>query len=158
MKLKLSLANWQSVIVRHTGVCLYHYLCVVSDPNNTNCMSSPLQGKPDYLLTYLTITSAEQRQHYQEDFCAEYDEYKDLHSRIATITHLFVQLGHKIKTLSPGTQEYKILEDQILEKYTKYRQTFPDARAEKRRCEYLHEKLSHIKRLITDYDVLHNAS
>lgn len=57
---------------------------------------------------YGTIVSLEQRQRYQEDFCAEYDEYKDLHSRIATITHMFVQLGSKIKSLSPGTQQYKV--------------------------------------------------
>ena len=57
---------------------------------------------------YDTITSLEQRQRYQDDFCAEYDEYKDLHSRIATITHMFVQLGSKIKSLSPGTKEYKV--------------------------------------------------
>lgn len=90
----------------------------------------------------------EQRQRYQRDFSAEYDEYKDLHSRIATITHMFVQLESKIKSLSRGTPEYKVLmvhthlsvsrqcvqtiptavfsplqimEDQILEKYNKYR-------------------------------------
>lgn len=57
---------------------------------------------------YSPITSLEQREQYQEDFCAEYDEYKDLHSRIATITHMFIQLGSKIKSLSPGTQEYKV--------------------------------------------------
>lgn len=57
---------------------------------------------------YSPITSLEQRERYQEDFCAEYDEYKDLHSRIATITHMFVQLGSKIKSLSPGTKEYKV--------------------------------------------------
>lgn len=51
----------------------------------------------------------EQRQRYQRDFSAEYDEYKDLHSRIATITHMFVQLESKIKSLSRGTPEYKVL-------------------------------------------------
>uniref|UniRef100_A0A7N8Y0T6 RNA polymerase II elongation factor ELL2-like n=1 Tax=Mastacembelus armatus TaxID=205130 RepID=A0A7N8Y0T6_9TELE len=108
--------------------------------------------------TYGTITSLEQRQRYQEDFCAEYDEYKDLHSRIATITHMFVQLGSKIKSLSPGTQKYKIMEDQILEKYNKYRKKFPGYREEKKRCEYLHEKLSYIKQLIIDYDVSQASS
>nr|XP_046235757.1 RNA polymerase II elongation factor ELL2-like [Scatophagus argus] len=111
------------------------------------------EEKPDYVLTYGTIMSLEQRQRYQQDFCAEYDEYKDLHSRIATITHMFVQLGSKIKSLSPGTPEYKIMEDQILEKYNKYRKKFPGYREEKKRCEYLHEKLSYIKQLIIDYDV-----
>lgn len=98
---------------------------------------------------YGAIVNLEQRQRYQQDFSAEYDEYKDLHSRIATITHMFVQLASKIKSLSPGTPEYKVLtahtaewqknlrmcqssyscvfvplqimEDQILEKYNKYR-------------------------------------
>ncbi|XP_062244270.1 RNA polymerase II elongation factor ELL2-like [Platichthys flesus] len=111
------------------------------------------EEKPDYVLTYSPIISIEQRKRYQGDFCEEYDEYKDLHSRIATITHMFVQLGSKIKSLSPGTHDYKIMEDQILEKYNKYRKKFPGYREEKKRCEYLHEKLSYIKQLIIDYDV-----
>ncbi|KAG7222408.1 hypothetical protein INR49_016267 [Caranx melampygus] len=122
----------------------------LDNPDITNAVGS--EEKPDYVLTYGTIMTLEQRQRYQEDFCAEYDEYKDLHSRIATITHMFVQLGSKIKSLSPGTQDYKIMEDQILEKYNKYRKKFPGYREEKKRCEYLHEKLSYIKQLIIDYD------
>ncbi|XP_040895968.1 RNA polymerase II elongation factor ELL-like [Toxotes jaculatrix] len=123
----------------------------LDNPDITNAVAS--EEKPDYVLTYGTIMNLEQRQRYQEDFCAEYDEYKDLHSRIATITHMFVQLGSKIKSLSPGTKDYKIMEDQILEKYNKYRKKFPGYREEKKRCEYLHEKLSYIKQLIVDYDV-----
>ncbi|XP_068597935.1 RNA polymerase II elongation factor ELL2-like [Brachionichthys hirsutus] len=122
----------------------------LENPDITNAVASE---KPDYVLSYAAIISLEQRQRYQEDFSAEYDEYKDLHSRIATITRMFVQLGSKIKSLSPGTPEYKIMEDQILEKYKKYQTKFPGYREEKKRCKYLHEKLSYIKQLITDYDV-----
>uniref|UniRef100_A0A674MIW3 Si:ch211-13k12.2 n=1 Tax=Takifugu rubripes TaxID=31033 RepID=A0A674MIW3_TAKRU len=104
---------------------------------------------------YSPVMSLGQRQSYKEDFCAEFDEYKDLHSRIATITHMFVKLGSKIKSLSPGTPEYKMMEDQILEQYNKYQKKFPGYREEKKRCEYLHEKLSYIKQLIVDYDVSH---
>ncbi|XP_029951981.1 RNA polymerase II elongation factor ELL [Salarias fasciatus] len=107
---------------------------------------------PDYLIKYCTITALEQRQKYNEDFCAEYDEYRALHDRIGAITEMFVQLGSKINTLSPGTQEYKLMEDQILQKYRKYKKKFPGYREEKKRCEYLHKKLSHIKGLIADYD------
>ncbi|KAM6961025.1 RNA polymerase II elongation factor ELL2 [Aplochiton taeniatus] len=107
---------------------------------------------PDYLIKYSSITGLEQRQQYKEDFCAEYDEYRALHSRIGTITEMFVQLGSKINTLSPGTQEHKVMEDQILQKYKKYKKKFPGYREEKKRCEYLHQKLSHIKGLILDYD------
>ncbi|KAF0043408.1 hypothetical protein F2P81_004745 [Scophthalmus maximus] len=98
------------------------------------------EEKPDFVLNYGPIMSLEQRKRYQEDFCAEYDEYKDLHSRIATITHMF------------------IMEDQILVKYNKYRKKFPGYREEKKRCEYLHEKLSYIKQLIIDYDVSQASS
>ncbi|XP_034385696.1 RNA polymerase II elongation factor ELL2-like [Cyclopterus lumpus] len=128
----------------------------LDNPDITNAVAS--EEKPDYVLTYGAIMSLEQRGRYQEDFCAEYDEYKDLHSRIATITHMFVQLGSKMKSLHPGTQEYKIMEDQILEKYNKYRKRFPGYREEKKRCEYLHEKLSYIKQLIIDYDVSQASS
>lgn len=126
------------------------------DPELMNAV--PSEEKPDYVLKYPSITSPEQRQRYQTDFCEEYSEYIDLHSRIATITHMFVQLASKIKSLSPGTQQYKIMEDQIMEKYKKYRNKFPGYREEKKRCEYLHEKLSHIKQLITDYDVTQTSS
>ncbi|XP_061577865.1 RNA polymerase II elongation factor ELL [Cololabis saira] len=107
---------------------------------------------PDYLIAYSPITALEQRQQYNDDFCAEYDEYRALHDRIGAITEMFVQLGSKINTLSPGTQEYKLMEDQILQKYQKYKKKFPGYREEKKRCEYLHKKLSHIKGLIADYD------
>ncbi|KAJ8003312.1 hypothetical protein DPEC_G00168120 [Dallia pectoralis] len=106
----------------------------------------------DYLIKYNTITASEQRLQYKEDFCAEYDEYRALHNRIGTVTEMFVRLGSKINTLSPGTQEYKVMEEQILEKYRKYKKKFPGYREEKKRCEYLHHKLSHIKGLILDYD------
>ncbi|XP_008309232.1 RNA polymerase II elongation factor ELL [Cynoglossus semilaevis] len=113
---------------------------------------TPAAQPPDYLIKYSCETALDQRQQYKDDFCAEYDEYRALHDRIGAITEMFVQLGSKINTLSPGTQEYKLMEDQILQKYRKYRKKFPGYREEKKRCEYLHQKLSHIKGLITDYD------
>ncbi|XP_072550612.1 RNA polymerase II elongation factor ELL2 [Salminus brasiliensis] len=119
---------------------------------NTPVTRASSEELPDYLLKYNTITDLEQRQHYKEDFCAEYDEYRDLHERIGSVTEMFVQLGSKIKTLSPGTHEYKVMEEQILEKYRKYKKKCPGYREEKKRCEYLHQKLSHIKGLILDYD------
>lgn len=77
--------------------------------------------------TYSAIVTLEQRQRYQQDFGAEYDEYKDLHSRIATITHMFVQLESKIKSLSPGTPEYKVPMMQISSVSLQRLQTIPTA-------------------------------
>ncbi|XP_048887429.1 RNA polymerase II elongation factor ELL2 [Brienomyrus brachyistius] len=126
----------------------------VEDHESVNTPASPTvtEELPDYLLKYHTITGLEQRQKYKDDFCAEYDEYRNLHSRIGSVIEMFVRLGSKIKTLSPGTQEYKVMEEQILEKYQKYRKKCPGYREEKKRCEYLHQKLAHIKGLILDYD------
>ncbi|XP_034541838.1 RNA polymerase II elongation factor ELL2 [Notolabrus celidotus] len=118
----------------------------------TTVSQTSAEELPDYLIKYSTITALEQRQQYKDDFCAEYDEYRALHDRIGAITEMFVQLGSKINTLSPGSQEYKLMEDQILQKYRKYKKKFPGYREEKKRCEYLHQKLSHIKGLITDFD------
>ncbi|XP_058855106.1 RNA polymerase II elongation factor ELL-like isoform X1 [Acipenser ruthenus] len=128
--------------------------------NLKECTNTPITptttaGIPDYLLKYNTITTPEQRQNYKEDFCDEYDEYRDLHARIGSVTEQFVQLGSKIKTLSPGTQEYKVIEDQIFGEYRKYKKKCPGYREEKKRCRYLHQKLSHIKSLILDYDKKH---
>ncbi|XP_073709680.1 RNA polymerase II elongation factor ELL [Misgurnus anguillicaudatus] len=127
---------------------------VINDHESANTpvtRASP-EELPDYLLIYNTIMDSEQRQRYSEDFCAEYAEYIELHERIGKVTDIFVQLGSKIKTLSPGTKEYKVMEEQIMEKYRKYKKRFPGYREEKKRCEYLHQKLSHIKGLILDYD------
>ncbi|XP_062861372.1 RNA polymerase II elongation factor ELL2 [Trichomycterus rosablanca] len=143
-----------------TSPDLKHYQENVNDHEGPN---SPVthdssQDLPEYLLKYNTIANLEQRHQYKEDFSAEYDEYKDLHERIGKVTEMFIQLGSKIKTLSPGTKEYKVMEDQILQKYRKYKKKFPYYQEEKKRCEYLHQKLSHIKALILDFDRTHVPS
>ncbi|XP_020790932.2 RNA polymerase II elongation factor ELL isoform X1 [Boleophthalmus pectinirostris] len=113
---------------------------------------------PDYLIKYKPVTSIEQRQQYQEEFSAEYSEYRALHDHIRTVTDMFMQLASEINSLSPGTREYKLMEDRILQKYKRYKKRFPGYRDEKRRCQYLHHKLSHIKGLITDYDRAHSLT
>uniref|UniRef100_H9GGP8 OCEL domain-containing protein n=1 Tax=Anolis carolinensis TaxID=28377 RepID=H9GGP8_ANOCA len=75
---------------------------------------------------------------YKNDFNAEYNEYRALHARIERITHHFVQLDAQLKQLPPDTEEYKV---------RRWRDT-----REKNRCEYLHNKLAHIKKLIAEYD------
>ncbi|XP_030045502.1 RNA polymerase II elongation factor ELL3 isoform X1 [Microcaecilia unicolor] len=107
---------------------------------------------PDYFLKYGSITSVDQQQVYEEDFSADYTEYRNLHAKIGKVSERFMQLGSKMKKLKPGTAEHKVIEDKILAEYTKFKKTYPGYREEKRRCEYLHHKLSHIKRLIVEYE------
>ncbi|XP_041042021.1 RNA polymerase II elongation factor ELL2 isoform X1 [Carcharodon carcharias] len=114
--------------------------------------------KPDYLIKYAAIMSHEQRQNYKDDFNAEYGEYRNLHARLERVTKRFLQLDAERKRLSPDTEEYKIstclqiIDEEVLQEYWKITKNSPNYHEEKHRCEYLHNKLAHIKRLIADYD------
>uniref|UniRef100_A0A4W4FNB9 OCEL domain-containing protein n=1 Tax=Electrophorus electricus TaxID=8005 RepID=A0A4W4FNB9_ELEEL len=44
------------------------------------------------------------------------------------------------------------IHNQILQEYRKIKKTNPDYSQERNRCEYLHNKLAHIKKLIAEYD------
>ncbi|XP_021564456.1 RNA polymerase II elongation factor ELL [Carlito syrichta] len=107
---------------------------------------------PDYLLKYAAIMSSEQRQSYKNDFNAEYSEYRDLHARIERITRRFTQLDAQLRQLSQGSEEYETTRGQILQEYRKIKKTNTNYSQDKHRCEYLHSKLAHIKRLIAEYD------
>ncbi|KAK4815559.1 hypothetical protein QYF61_003651 [Mycteria americana] len=113
---------------------------------------SATSEQPDYFMKYIAIVSYEQRQSYKDDFNAEYDEYRNLHARIESITRRFMKLDAQRKLLSPGSKEYQILHEEVLQEYQKLKQSSPSYYEEKYRCEYLHKKLSHIKRLIGEFD------
>uniref|UniRef100_A0A9J8C326 Elongation factor RNA polymerase II n=1 Tax=Cyprinus carpio carpio TaxID=630221 RepID=A0A9J8C326_CYPCA len=101
---------------------------------------------------YTVISSQEQRQSYKNDFNSEYSEYRGLHARIESITRQFTILDSQLKQLQQGTDKYKTIHNQILEEYRKIKKANPNYSQEKNRCEYLHNKLAHIKKLIAEYD------
>ncbi|XP_039984212.1 RNA polymerase II elongation factor ELL [Xiphias gladius] len=119
---------------------------------NTTSIPSSSPEVADYLLKYTVIGSPEQRQRYKNDFNAEYSEYRGLHARIEGITRQFTVLDNELKQLQQGTDKYKTIHNQILQEYHKIKKTNPNYSQEKNRCEYLHNKLAHIKRLIAEYD------
>ncbi|XP_036443040.1 RNA polymerase II elongation factor ELL isoform X2 [Colossoma macropomum] len=123
---------------------------------NGMCDSSSISASSsemaDYLLKYTEIGSQEQRQSYKNDFNAEYSEYRGLHARIEGITRQFTVLDAELKQLQQGTEKYKTIHNQILQEYRKIKKTNPNYSQERNRCEYLHNKLAHIKKLIAEYD------
>ncbi|KAK1787450.1 hypothetical protein P4O66_002928 [Electrophorus voltai] len=68
------------------------------------------------------------------------------------ITRRFTRLDAQCRRLLPGTKEYQEVHEEVLQEYKKVKQHNPNYHAEKQRCEYLHNKLAHIKRLIADFD------
>ncbi|OCT98572.1 RNA polymerase II elongation factor ELL2 [Xenopus laevis] len=119
--------------------------CTASDPSSTTEL-------PDYMVKYTVIVSSEQRQSYKDDFNSEYDEYRSLHARVENVTRKFMQLDTQRKSLSPGSKEYKTVHEEVLQEYRKIKEMSPNYSEEKYRCEYLHSKLAHIKRLIGEFD------
>lgn len=106
---------------------------------------------PDYVVKYMPLMSMDQRQSYKDDFNAEYDEYRLLHARVEKITRRFTQLNAQCR-LALGTKQYQRVQDEVLKEYKKIKHRSPNYHEEKQRCEYLHNKLAHIKRLISDFD------
>ncbi|XP_062313497.1 RNA polymerase II elongation factor ELL2 [Osmerus eperlanus] len=107
---------------------------------------------PDYIAKYTPLVSMDQRQSYKDDFNDEYDEYRVLHARVESTTRRFTQLDAQSRRLPPGTKEYQEVHEEVLKEYKKMKQHRPNYHEEKQRCEYLHNKLAHIKRLIADFD------
>ncbi|XP_056302008.1 RNA polymerase II elongation factor ELL2 isoform X1 [Danio aesculapii] len=117
-----------------------------------NSTELPAPTKPDYISKYTAVISMDQRQHYKDDFNGEYDEYRILHARVESVTRRFTKLDAQCRRLAPGTKEYQEVHEQVLQEYKKIKQHSPNYYEEKQRCEYLHNKLAHIKRLIADFD------
>ncbi|CAL8274525.1 unnamed protein product [Merluccius merluccius] len=91
----------------------------------------------DYLSSYTAIRGQEQRLSYKRDFNEEYSEYRGLHARIDGVTRQFMKLNTQLKQLQHGSNKYK---------------SNPNYNQDKIRCEYLHNKLAHIKKIISVYD------
>ncbi|XP_050456700.1 RNA polymerase II elongation factor Ell [Cataglyphis hispanica] len=108
---------------------------------------------PDYLTYYTTISNAKQKRRYKEEFYANYDEYCRLHSEVVVIAnrfrHLYKQfLEHK---QSGNLTECEATTEQIQREYKEIKQNRVYQQM-KTRFHYLHDKLSHIKRLILEYE------
>uniref|UniRef100_A0A8C7PEU8 Elongation factor for RNA polymerase II 2 n=1 Tax=Oncorhynchus mykiss TaxID=8022 RepID=A0A8C7PEU8_ONCMY len=104
------------------------------------------------VIPYMAVVSMDQRQTYKDNFNAEYEEYRILHARVEKITRHFTQLDAQCRRLPPGTKEYQEVHEDVMKEYNKMRLHSPNYQVEKQRCEYLHNKLAHIKRLIADFD------
>ncbi|XP_012055985.1 PREDICTED: RNA polymerase II elongation factor Ell [Atta cephalotes] len=107
----------------------------------------------DYRTEYTTISNPEQKRRYKEEFNANYDEYRRLHSQVLVtanrFTHLYTLLQDQKK--SGNMIESEETKEQIYREYKETKQN-PVYQQMKERFDYLHNKLSHIKRLILEYD------
>uniref|UniRef100_A0A8C6TUA4 OCEL domain-containing protein n=1 Tax=Neogobius melanostomus TaxID=47308 RepID=A0A8C6TUA4_9GOBI len=121
----------------------------------TTLYQTRLRPKCDVFRKYTSISTSQQRQSFKLDFNREYSEYRDLHARIDCVTRQFMELDSQLKQLQHDSQKYKTVHNQIVQEYREIKKSNPNYSQDKIRCEYLHNKLAHIKKLISEYDQQH---
>lgn len=123
----------------------------VTPPSSSPDSLSGEDSPPAYLRNYSSIVSADQRSRYKADFNRQYQEYLRLHSFIEERTKPFTDLDEQLRNETIGSDEYNTIRARILREYEATQQDH-DFQRKKKRYNYLHEKLTHIKRLVREYD------
>ncbi|XP_061477457.1 MARVEL domain-containing protein 2 [Rhineura floridana] len=112
---------------------------------------------PDYLAKYPAIRTNEERDRYKAVFNDQFSEYKELSAEVQAVLKKFDELDALMRKLPqhPGnTLEHDRIAN-VLQQYRK-KKTDPTFLEKKERCEYLKNKLSHIKQRIQEYDKVMN--
>lgn len=108
---------------------------------------------PDYIAKYPTIRTDDQRDQYKAVFNDQYSEYKELHVEVQAILKKFDEMDVMMRSLpqNPTSQMERDRVNKILQEYQR-KKLDPSFLEKKERCEYLKNKLSHIKQKIHEYD------
>ncbi|CAL8344019.1 unnamed protein product [Lota lota] len=111
----------------------------------------------DYVAKYPTIQLEEQRDQYKAVFNDQYAEYKELHAEVQAMAKRFEEMDELMSSLPPrpSSQMEKDRIDGIILEYQK-KKADPTFLEKRDRCEYLKNKLAHIKHKIQEYNKVHD--
>lgn len=104
----------------------------------------------DWLREYPPITSDQQRQLYKRNFDAGLQEYKSLLAELDEVNKELSRLDRELDDYREESEEYMAAADE----YNRLKQVkgSADYKSKKNYCKQLKSKLSHIKRMVGDYD------
>uniref|UniRef100_A0A8C7Z6K4 MARVEL domain containing 2b n=1 Tax=Oryzias sinensis TaxID=183150 RepID=A0A8C7Z6K4_9TELE len=107
----------------------------------------------DYIVKYPSIHSAEDRDRYKAVFTDQYAEYRDIHKEVEVMAKKFEEMDRMMQDLAsrPSSQMEQERINKILMEY-QMKKADPTYLEKRDRCEYLKNKLSHIKQKIQEYD------
>ncbi|XP_035245633.1 MARVEL domain-containing protein 2-like [Anguilla anguilla] len=108
---------------------------------------------PDYITKYPSIRTDEERDQYRAVFKDQYAEYKELNAEVQAATKRFEEMDVLIRSLpqNPANQMERSRINKILQEYQR-KKNDPAFLEKKERCDYLKNKLSHIKLNIQEYN------
>lgn len=107
----------------------------------------------DYVAMYPSISSDTEREQYKAVFNDQYTEYKELHSEVQAMSKKFVEMDEMLLNLPsrPSSQMEEERLNKILMEYQR-KKVDPTYLEKRERCEYLKNKLSHLKEKIQEYN------
>ncbi|KYO48630.1 occludin [Alligator mississippiensis] len=109
-----------------------------------------LDIKEEWDREYPPVTSDEQRQAYKRDFDAELQEYRGLQAELEEIKEELRYLDKELDEYNEDTEEYKAAADE----YNRLKDIKASADYTNKKAQFkkLKNKLSHIKKMVNDYD------
>uniref|UniRef100_A0A8C6MF01 Occludin b n=1 Tax=Nothobranchius furzeri TaxID=105023 RepID=A0A8C6MF01_NOTFU len=104
----------------------------------------------DFSVLFPPIVDEQERLAYKREFDQEHVEYKNLQAELDAINQDLAEADRELDRHSEGSPQFL----DALNEYTELKnlKKTPDYQSKKRRCKHLRSKLSHIKRMISDYD------
>uniref|UniRef100_A0A4W6FPK2 MARVEL domain containing 2b n=1 Tax=Lates calcarifer TaxID=8187 RepID=A0A4W6FPK2_LATCA len=107
----------------------------------------------DYVAKYPSIRTEEEKEQYKAVFNDQYAEYKELHAEVQAMAKKFEEMDEMMQNLPsrPSSQMEKERISSILMEYQR-KKADPTYFEKRERCEYLKNKLSHIKQRIQEYN------
>ncbi|XP_034048520.1 occludin [Thalassophryne amazonica] len=104
----------------------------------------------DFDTEFPPIANEQERNDYKHEFDRDHQEYKDLQAELDGINKNLADVDRELDELQEGSPQYLDALDEY-HRITKIKKS-ADYQVKKHRCKYLKGKLSHIKKMVSDFD------